>query len=129
MKVINRTFNQHSYQKGVQVGTKVLMPFIERLYRQTGRNLLSIIDTSSSEINMGTASIITNVEQLKNQSWSEDDNLIGYIPMFEVIKLDPGQYIGLGWELQKEAESLHSIYLKVILRDVCLNGLQTVRSG
>lgn len=105
MKVINRTFNQHSYQKGIQVGTKVLMPFIERLYRQTGRNLLSIIDTSSSEINMGTASIITNVEQLKNQSWSEEDNLIGYIPMFEVIKLDPEQYIGLGWELQKEAES------------------------
>lgn len=106
MKVINRSFNQNSsYQKGIQVGTKVLMPFIEKLYRQIGSDLLSVMDNSSDEIRVSSASIITNVELLKNLSWTEDENLIAYVPMFEVVQLEPGQYIGLAWEMQKQAES------------------------
>jgi hyaluronoglucosaminidase len=33
MKLVNRTFNQNPYQKGVKVGSRVLMPLIEGLYR------------------------------------------------------------------------------------------------
>lgn len=105
MKLINRSFNQNPYQKGVKVGTRVLMPLIEGLYRQTSRNLLSTADTPSNEIRVSTASTITNVGQLKNQPWSEDENLIAYVPMLEVVKVEPNEYIGLGWEIQREGDS------------------------
>lgn len=105
MKLINRTFNQNPYQKGVKVGTRVLMPLIEGLYRQTSRNLLSTADMPSNEIRVSTASVITNIDQLKNQPWSEDENLIAYVPMLEVVKVEPDQYLGLGWEIQRDAES------------------------
>ena len=105
MKLVNRTFNQNPYQKGVKVGSRVLMPLIEGLYRQTSRNLLSTADTPSNEIRVSTASTITNIDQLKNQPWSEDENLIAYVPMLEVVKVEPNQYLGLGWEIQKDAES------------------------
>ena len=42
---------------------------------------------------------------MKNQPWSEDDGLIAYVPMLEVVKVEPDEYIGLGWEIQKDAES------------------------
>lgn len=105
MKLINRTLNQNPYQKGVKVGSRVLMPLIEGLYRQTSSNLLSTADMPSGEIRVSMASTITNVDQLKHQPWSEDDNLIAYVPMLEVVKVAPGEYIGLGWEIQKEAAS------------------------
>lgn len=105
MKLINRSFNQNPYQKGIKVGTRVLMPLIEGLYRQTSRNLLSTADTPSNEIRVSTASTITNVGQLKNQPWSEDENLIAYVPMLEVVKVEPDEYIGLGWEIQREGDS------------------------
>lgn len=105
MKLINRSFNQNPYQKGVKVSTRVLMPLIEGIYRQTSRNLLSTTETPSNEIRVSTASTITNVNQLKNQPWSEDDGLIAYVPMLEVVKVEPDEYIGLGWEIQKDAES------------------------
>lgn len=105
MKLINRSFNQNPYQKGVKVSTRVLMPLIEGIYRQTSRNLLSTTETPSNEIRVSTASTITNVNQLKNQPWSEDDGLIAYVPILEVVKVEPDEYIGLGWEIQKDAES------------------------
>ena len=71
------------------------MPLIEGLYRQTSRNLLSTADTPSNEIRVSTASTITNIDQLKNQPWSEDENLIAYVPMLEVVKVEPNQYLGL----------------------------------
>lgn len=107
MKIINRTFNQNPYQKGVKTGSLVLTPFIHELYRQTSRNLLASDETPASEVNMSMASTLTNVEQLKHQPYSDDDNQIAYVPLYEVIRVEPGEYIGLGWEIQKEAASFN----------------------
>lgn len=107
MKVINRSFNQNPYQKGVKTGSLVLTPFIMELYRQTARNLLSNADMPAGDIQMSVASTLTNVQQLKNQPWNEDDNKISYVPLFEVIRVKPNEFIGLGWEIQKEAAAFN----------------------
>ncbi|MCD8270039.1 MAG: hypothetical protein LUD46_17375 [Parabacteroides sp.] len=130
MKLINRTFNQNPYQKGVKVSTRVLTPLIEGLYRQTSRNLLSTADTpSSEEIRVSTASTITNVDQLKNQPWSEDENLIGYVPMLEVIKVEPNQYSAWAGKSRRMLNLSHSTCLKVTWTDVYSNGQPTARHG
>ena len=93
MKLINRTLNQKAQPKGVKVGSKVLHPFIVDLYRQTGRNLLSTDGIAPDEVKVSIHSIFTNIDQMKRQ------------PCFEVVKVQPNQYLGIGWEIQKEAES------------------------
>lgn len=107
MKIVNRSFNQNPYQKGVKTGSLVLTPFIQEVYRQTGRNLLSSNDIPASEVKMSMASTLTNVEQLRYQPYSDDDNKIAYSPLYEVVRVESGQYIGLGWEIQKEASTFN----------------------
>ena len=105
MKQINRTLNQKAQPKGVKVGSKVLHPFIVDLYRKTGRNLLSTDGIAPDEVKVSIPSIFTNIDQLKSQPCAEGDNTVGYVPLFEVVKVQPNQYLGIGWEIQKEAES------------------------
>ena len=105
MKLINRTLNQKAQPKGVKVGSKVLHPFIVDLYRQTGRNLLSTDGIAPDEVKVSIPSIFTNIDQLKSQPCAKGDNTVGYVPLFEVVKVQPNQYLGIGWEIQKEAES------------------------
>lgn len=105
MKLVNRTLNQKAQSKGVKVGSRVLYPFIIDLYRQTGRNLLSTDETMPEDVKVSVPSVFTNVDLLKNQPCVEGENTVGYIPSFEVMKIKPDEYIGLGWEMRKEAES------------------------
>lgn len=107
MKIVNRSFNQNPYQKGVKTGSQVLTPFIQELYLQTGRNLLASDETPADEVKMSIASTLTNVAQLRHQPFTDDDNKIAYVPLYEVIRVEPGEYIGLGWEIQKEAASFN----------------------
>ena len=91
MKLINRTLNQKAQPKGVKVGSKVLHPFIVDLYRQTGRNLLSTDGIAPDEVKVSIPSIFTNIDQLKSQPCAEGDNTVGYVPLFEVVKVQPNQ--------------------------------------
>ena len=54
----------------------------------------------------GQAAILTDVEQLKYQPLKEGKNQIGYNRLNEVLRIEPGQFFGLSWELQKEAEHM-----------------------
>lgn len=105
MRLINRTLNQKAQPKGVKVGSRVIYPFILDLYHQTGRNLLSTDERAASEIKVSEPVVCTNIEQLKNQPLSYEDNTAGFVPLLEVVKVQPGQFFGIGWEKEKEAES------------------------
>lgn len=107
MKIINQTFNQNAYQSGVKTGSQLLVPFINELYRRTSFNLLSTPETSSEEVQGNIPSIFTNVDQLAYLPCIENDNTVRYTPVYEVVTLHPQEYIGLGWEIQKEAASFH----------------------
>ena len=107
MKIVNRSFNQNPYQKGVKTGSLVLTPFIQDIYLQTSRNLLANDEIAAAEVKMSISSTLTNVEQLRHQPFTDDDNKIAYVPLYEVIRVEPGEYIGLGWEIQKEAASFN----------------------
>lgn len=107
MEIINRSFNLNAYQSGIKTGSRLLMPFIKDLYRQTGFNLLSTPDESSEDLQVSIPSIFTNVEQLKYLPCIENDNTLRYTPVYEVVTLRPNEYIGLGWEVQKEAASFN----------------------
>lgn len=105
MRLINRTLNQKAQPKGVKVGSRVIYPFILELYHQTGRNLLSTEGRPASEVKVSEPVVCTNIDQLKNQPLSFEDNTAGFVPLLEVVKVQPGQFFGIGWEKQKEAES------------------------
>lgn len=105
MKAIDRSYNQNPYQKGVKTGSLLLTPFIQEIYLQTGRNLLANDKTPASEVRMNISSTLTNVGQLKHQPFTDDDNKIAYVPLYEVVRVEPGEYIGIGWEVGKEAAS------------------------
>lgn len=107
MQMINRAFNQNAYQSGIKTGSLLLMPFIRQLYRQTSRNLLSTAETSPDAVEISIPSLFTNVEQLKNQPCMEGDGTVAYTPLYEVVRVRPNEYIGLGWEIQKEAASFN----------------------
>lgn len=107
MRHIDQTANQNPYQKGVKVGSRILMPFVQEIYTQTGRNLLSDGTTGTSDIQMGKASILTDIDQLKYQPLKEGKDQIGYNRLNEVLRIEPGQSFGLSWEIQKEAISFN----------------------
>ena len=106
MQTINRTLNQKASPKGVKCGSRVLYLFIMELYSQTSRNLLSTEETKPEEVEISQPFLFTNIESLKHQPIAEGDNTIGYVPVFEVFKMQPGDYVGIGWEVQKEAVNL-----------------------
>ena len=105
MRTIDRTYNQNPYQKGVKTGSRVLTPFVQEIYLQTGRNLLFPDQADQAAAQMSKASILTNIEQLKYQPLKESADQIGYNRLNEVLRIEPGQSFGLAWELQKEATS------------------------
>lgn len=105
MRTIDRTYNQNPYQKGVKTGSRVLTPFVQEIYLQTGRNLLFPNQADQSAAQMSKASILTDIEQLKYQPLKESADQIGYNRLNEVLRIEPGQSFGLAWELQKEATS------------------------
>ncbi|MEG1749130.1 MAG: beta-N-acetylglucosaminidase domain-containing protein [Tannerellaceae bacterium] len=105
MKQINHFFNQSSLQRGIKTGSRVLYPFITEVYRLTGKSLLSTSESSSEEVKVNIRSTLTNVNQMKHQPLMEDESTLAYVPVFEVVKLEPNQYIGLGWEMQRDAKS------------------------
>ncbi|EJW94258.1 hyaluronoglucosaminidase, partial [gut metagenome] len=105
MRLINHTLNQKAQPKGVKVGSRVVYPFILELFHQTGRNLLSTSEKPASEININEPVVCTNIDQLKEQPLIFEDNTAGFVPLLEVVKVQPGQYFGIGWEKEKEAES------------------------
>lgn len=104
MECIDATMNQNPYQPGVKSGSKVLMPFVHELVKQGGRNLLAGTDKGSGQEAIAIAALYTDQEQLLNMPPREKKNTIGYTPVFEVIRLQPGQYIGVRWEMQKVAK-------------------------
>lgn len=107
IRFINTTMNQKAQPKGVKVGSRVLNPFLIELHHQTGRNLLATPQVTADKVKMNIPTLLTDVEQLASQHYMEDGEIVGYPPMFETIRLNPGQYIGFNWEAQKEAEYFH----------------------
>lgn len=62
------------------------------------KNLLSTADTPSTRSGVKVPLPRSRMSgQLKNQPWSEDENLIAYVPMLEVVRSDR-QTIGFGWK-------------------------------
>lgn len=93
MKVIDRSYNQNPYQKGIKTGSLVLTPFIHSLYRETGRKLLTKNAGPKETIQMSIASTLTNIPQLKHQPWTEEGNKLSYVRLLEVVRVEPGAYI------------------------------------
>lgn len=99
---IDASMNQNPYQPGVKTGSKVLTPFVNELVRLSARRLLS--SGTSDDTGTTEAALYTDQEKLMNMPAKENKNSIGYTPVFEVLTLKPGQYIGVRWEMQKVAK-------------------------
>ena len=117
MRYINGSLNQKAVPKGVKVGSRVLFPFIMDLYHQTSRFLLSTENVAPEEVKVSIPSVFSNIDQLKNQPCADGDNTVGYVPLFEIVRIQPGEYFGIGWEVQKEAESFRFDLRKTINRE------------
>ncbi|MFR5376003.1 MAG: hypothetical protein ACLTH5_11485 [Parabacteroides distasonis] len=69
------------------------------------------------------------MDQLKSQPCAEGDNTVGYVPLFEVVKVQPNQYLGIGWEIQKKRNPSVSIFRKATNPDGYSSGPPTERAG
>ena len=76
---------------------------MQEIFAQSGRRLLFTDAAETTSARTGQAAILTDVEQLKYQPLKEGKNQIGYNRLNEVLRIEPGQFFGLSWELQKEA--------------------------
>ena len=103
MRIVDWSQNQNPYQPGVKTGSRLLTPFVQEIFAQSGRRLLFTDAAETTSARTGQAAILTDVEQLKYQPLKEGKNQIGYNRLNEVLRIEPGQFFGLSWELQKEA--------------------------
>ena len=103
MRIVDWSQNQNPYQPGVKTGSRILTPFVQEIFAQSGRRLLFTDAAETTSARTGQAAILTDVEQLKYQPLKEGKNQIGYNRLNEVLRIEPGQFFGLSWELQKEA--------------------------
>lgn len=105
IKLISRNFNQNAYQSGVKTGSRVIMPFLNEIYRLTSFKLLS--DPQAEETQVSKPSILTNIASFKNHPCIVNEDRIASAPLYEIMEMKPNEYIGLGWEVQKEAASFN----------------------
>lgn len=102
IELIDHDFNQNEFQPGVKTGSLVIMPFIQQLYKQVGNELLSKHEDIRFTIG---SSLYSSIEQLRMQPISERNNQIAIVPVFQPIKINPGDYIGIKIAANRELES------------------------
>ena len=100
---VDRNFNNNDFQPGVKTASKVIMPFIQQVYKQVGNELLA---RHEDEMQSSTSQIYSNVEQLKTQPVSEREDEIVIVPVFQPIKIKPGEYVGIQTISNKKMNSI-----------------------
>lgn len=111
MEQNDKTMNQNPYQPGVKTGSLVLTPFVkrmnslaeDRLNEKLGNKELAVQTASVSS----APNIFTNIAPMKYQALKDRNSKISITPILEVITLKPGEYIGLSWGADREAEALN----------------------
>ena len=100
MFVIDQNANQNPYQPGIKVATLVIEPFLDNVLE----NLIKEFNKKYNEnlrllLIYNPNSLITNVEQLKNQPLQQKGKLLFITPLLEYVRLSKNDFIGI--ELEK----------------------------
>lgn len=104
MKEIDRTLNQNPYQPGVKTGSLVLEPFVQNLHKSIGAEITGIVvNTNRFERN---EKVYSNISQLRQQPVTVTEKQVTLSPALEVIRLEPGNYVGLQWLNNREPLNL-----------------------
>lgn len=93
---VSQTYNQNPYQPGVQVGSRVLQPFIGNAFTTLTRQFNAQHHTSlDASAHYSPYKLTSTVPQLLNQPLQSRTNAVSISPLLEVVRWGAGQYIQL----------------------------------
>lgn len=96
MQTVDKTMNQNPYQPGVETGSLVLTPLVQKLHRQAVRYLASNGKSEpSSEVMTVNSHILTNVTQLQYQPLQSTNASLAITPVLEVLQVQPQTFAGI----------------------------------
>ncbi|MEJ5960941.1 beta-N-acetylglucosaminidase domain-containing protein [Pedobacter immunditicola] len=99
MVVLDQTLNQNPYQPGVETGSLVLIPFVKSVFEKMGQYFVNqgqdnFATKNAIEKQVQTA-LLTNTLKLKSQPLQLTNATVAISPVLEVVKLNPGEYLGV----------------------------------
>lgn len=95
----DQAYNQNPYQPGVKTGSKVLQPFIDRIFTVATQRFNDTYRTQLSAVaNYSPHHLTSNVEQLRNQPLQTRNNTVLISPLLEVVKWGAGQYVEIEFD-------------------------------
>lgn len=119
----DKTMNQNPYQPGVKTGSLVLTPFVKRMNSWAENMITQKLGNKALAVNNATVSsapnIFTNIAPMKYQALKDRNSKISITPILEVITLKPGEYIGLSWGADREAEALNFNFGNKDIQTLC----------
>ena len=99
MVVLDQTLNQNPYQPGVETGSLVLTPFVKSVFEKMGLYFVNQGQDSAATKNTGEkllqTALLTNTLKLKSQPLQLTNATVAISPVLEVLKLNPGEYLGI----------------------------------
>ncbi|MGL5318515.1 MAG: beta-N-acetylglucosaminidase domain-containing protein [Bacteroidales bacterium] len=102
--------NQNPYQPGVKTGSLVLTPFVKRMNTWVEQGLLKAVMPSGEHVKTTLVSsapaVYSSIQKLQNQAITERKQVLSVSPILEVMDLNPGQYIGLSWGLDRKVSEI-----------------------
>lgn len=99
MHALNRKYRKGE-QDGVRSGSQVLMPFIEAMLRHVENTLLP--EQKPAEL----PTIIAGSAYADELSCFVDDDVVGIVPHFALLKLAPGDFVGFKIESHKQPTAI-----------------------
>lgn len=117
MYQLDRSQNQNPYQPGVKTATLVVSPLVNHIFstvtqkfnQKYGANLVADPEHNPHKI-------FTNIPQLAQQPLRIDNRNLSISPALEVVKIAPGQFIGI--ELEKS----------ILIKQIAVNlGIENLR--
>ena len=99
MVVLDQTLNQNPFQPGVETGSLVLTPFVKSVFEKMGQYFVQQGQDSAGKKNAGEkqaqTTLLSNTLKLKSQPLQLTNSSVAISPVLEVLKLNPGEYLGI----------------------------------
>ncbi|MCR8668728.1 beta-N-acetylglucosaminidase domain-containing protein [Aestuariibaculum sp. M13] len=111
MYALDRSENQNPYQPGIKTASLIVTPLINNSFKLLTQNYNKAFGKQLElEADYNPHTLFTNIAQLENQQVNLRDRTLVLNPPLEIIRLEPGAY--LGFELQ-EATRITQMHYKL----------------
>lgn len=127
----DRTSNQNPYQTGIKTGSLVMQPFIDSI-RLISEQQFWQKESQVTQNNSSVPRLYTNIEQIKDLPIRKDTNGISLSPLLEVIRIRPGEYLGIAFPYPVSSARLEVNFNTSVSKwgrtEISVNGMEWIPS-